>query len=185
MSRSRIRWGTLQHLRLILWWKYYKRLYLRCCIGSGSYLAAWSKLSRGSRSEIFLGLLQNLGWSLSLISWKLEVLTNVIKNSILNVAGFLDPHCSWYHFLCNKFYRGWKNCHNESPFKHDLWMSRKKVQKRKGLYIRTVCFGATWNKNRLYPFSNLKKHFSQVSILKITYSHIHILFVFLIKKKQP
>ena len=49
-------------------------------------------------------------------------------------------------------------------------------------HTQAVCIGAIWDKDRLYPFSNLKKHFSQVSILKITYSHIHTFFVFLIKK---
>ena len=50
-------------------------------------------------------------------------------------------------------------------------------------HTQAVCIGAIWDKDRLYPFSHLKKYFSQVSILKITYSHIQIFFVFLIKKK--
>ena len=48
--------------------------------------------------------------------------------------------------------------------------------------LPAVCFGATWRENLLIPFFKLKKHFSQVSILKITYSHMHILFALLIKK---
>ena len=45
--------------------------------------------------------------------------------------------------------------------------------------LSALCFAAIIC---LYPFSHQKKHFSQVPMRFLTYSHIHILFVFLIKK---
>ena len=51
------------------------------------------------------------------------------------------------------------------------------------MFLTEVCFWATWAEILLIPFLKPKKHFSQVLILKIIYSHIHILFALLIKKR--